>query len=214
MRFTRFTSVQLNMQCGFIALRRFSLLALMWLVMLAPVVHGQDDAELPIVKGFGPTTWGQPLADIQAIWPGGAVQAYRETYTSYEVAGDGDGPVTKTMLSFFDDQLHRIIVVFELPDRPEKGIDEDGLVLVKDLIKEKYHPTEAAKRQLRSLNRIMVEVRPRPDGSIHVSYENVKIVDAARQAMKERKAQEVAERRAKGGPRNTKLKELGLGEML
>ena len=197
-----------------ISLRLFSTAALLWFMILAPVVHGQDDAELPIVKGFDKTTWGQSLADIQAIWPDGEVQVHQETHTSYEVTGDGDGPVKKKILSFFDDKLHRVVVVFELPDRPENGVDEDGLALVKELIKEKYHPTEQATRQLRRLNRIMVEVRSRSDGSIHVSYEDVKVVDAARHAMKKRKEQEAAERRAKRGPRNTKLKELGLGEML
>lgn len=206
--------MHLNVSCGFIAFRWFSLIALMWFVIAAPVMYGQDDAELPIVKGFDKTTWGQSLADIQVIWPDGKVKVHREIYTTYEVAGDGDGPVTKKILSFFDDQLHRVVVVFELPDRPENGVDEDGLALVKELIKEKYHPTEQATRQLRRLNRIMIEVRARPDGSIEVSYDNVKIIDAARQAMKERKEQEAAERRATRAPRNTKLKELGLGEML
>ena len=190
-----------------ISLRLVSTAALLWFMILAPVVHGQDDAELPIVKGFDKTTWGQSLADIQAIWPDGEVRVHQETHTSYEVTGDGDGPVKKKILSFFDDKLHRVVVVFELPDRPENGVDEDGLALIKELIKE-------ATRLLRRLNRIMVEVRSRPDGSIHVSYEDVKVVDAARHAMKKRKEQEAAERRAKREPRNTKLKELGLGEML
>lgn len=206
--------MHLNVSCGFIAFRWFSLIALMWFVIAAPVMYGQDDAELPIVKGFDKTTWGQSLADIQVIWPDGKVQVHREIYTTYEVAGDGDGPVTKKILNFFDDQLHRVIVVFELPDRPENGVDEDGLALVKELIKGKYHPTEQAARQLRRLNHIIIEVRAQPNGSIEVSYEDVKIIDAARQVMKERKEQEAAERRAKRAPRNTKLKELGLGEML
>ena len=206
--------MHLNVSCGFIAFRWLSLIALMWFVIAAPVMYGQDDTGLPIVKGFDKTTWGQSLADIQVIWPDGKVQVHREIYTSYEVAVDGDGPVTKKILSFFDDQLHRVIVVFELPDRPENGVDEDGLALVKELIKGKYHPTEQAARELRRLNRIMIEVRAQPDGSIEVSYENVKIIDAARQAIKERKEQEAAERRATRAPRNTKLKELGLGEML
>jgi hypothetical protein len=60
----------------------------------------------------------------------------------------------------------------------------------------------------------MIEVRAQPDGSIEVSYENVKIIDVARQAIKDRKEQEAAERRATRAPRNTKLKDLGLGEML
>jgi len=197
-----------------ILLRLVSTAALLWFMIPVPVVHGQDDAESPIVKGFDKTTWGQSLADIQAIWPDGKVQVHREIYTTYEVTGDGDGPVTKKILSFFDDRLHCIIVVFELPDRPENGVDEDGLALFKELITEKYHPTEQATRQLRRVNRIMVEARSRPDGSIQVSYENIKIIDDARRAMKERKEQEAAERRAKRGPRNTKLKELGLGEML
>jgi len=197
-----------------ISLRLFSTAALLWFMIMTPVVHGQDDTELPIVKGFDKTTWGQSLADIQAIWADGEVKVHREIHTSYEVTGDGDGPVTKKILSFFDDQLHRVVVVFELPDRPENGVDEVGLALVKNLIKEKYHPTEEATRQLRRLNRIMIEVRPRPDGSIHVSYDNIKIVDSARQTMKKRKEREAAERRAKHGPRNTKLKELGLGDML
>ncbi len=197
-----------------ISLCLVSTVALLWVMIPAPAVHGQDDTGLPIVKGFDKTTWGQSLADIQVIWPDGKVQVHREIYTTYEVAVDGDGPVTKKILSFFDDQLHRVIVVFELPDRPENGVDEDGLALVKELIKRKYHPTEQAARELRRLNRIMIEVRAQPDGSIEVSYENVKIIADARQAMKERKEQEAAERRATRAPRNTKLKELGLGEML
>ena len=131
MKFARLTSIHLNVSCGFIAFRWFLLIALMWFVIAAPAMHGQDDAELPIVKGFDKTTWGQSLADIQAIWPDGKVKVHREIYTTYEVAGDGDGPVTKKILSFFDDQLHRVLVVFELPDRPENGVDEDGLALVK-----------------------------------------------------------------------------------
>ncbi len=214
MRFAKFTSIHPDSSCGFIVFRWFSLIALLWFVIAAPVMYGQDDTELPIVKGFGKTAWGQSLEDIQAIWPGGKVTVYREIYTTYEVAGDGDGPVSKKTLNFIDDQLHRVVVAYELPDRPESGVDEDGLMLINELIKGKYHPTEQAARELRRLNRIMIEVRAQPDGSIEVSYEDVKIIDAARQAMKERKEQEAAERRATRAPRNTKLKELGLGDML
>jgi hypothetical protein len=40
---------------------------------------------------------------------------------------------------------------------------------------------------------------PRPDGSIQVSYLNVKILQAAEQAIKERQEQEAAERREASG---------------
>ena len=82
--------------------------------------------------------------------------------------------------------------MYELPGRPERGEDEDGFALIEALIKKKY-PAESL-----VATGIMIRAVPRPDGSIQVSYLNLKILRAAEQAIKERQEQETAERRKTG----------------
>ncbi len=169
-----------------------SLLAFM---ILVPAIHGQDDDALPIVKGYGESAWGQSLAEVQKIWPDGKAKIQGGFHVAYEIAAaaSGDGPITKRILNLIDDQLHGVVAVYELPGRPERGEDEEGFALIEALIKKKYpaEPLAAAG--------IMIRAVPRPDGSIQVSYLNVKILRAAEQAIKERQEQEAAERRGASG---------------
>jgi hypothetical protein len=66
-----------------------------------------DKAPLPIVTGDGETTTLDGLL------------------VKYTVQVD-DGPTMGKTAQFFDDQLNMVVVVYELPDRPETGIDENG----------------------------------------------------------------------------------------
>ena len=204
-----------------------STLSLLCLLILAPAMLAQaakneesakteenDEATLAIVTGYGETTWGQPLAAVQEIWPDGKVMrqpkmGIREAYTKYTVPGADDGPIKERVAYFLDDQLNRVVVVHELPDRPENGADEEGLALIKELLDKKYHPTPKATRQLQVVNRMTIHARTEPNGSIHVMYENLRISENARKALKE----EAAERRVTG-TRTKKLKALGLEEGL
>ena len=168
-----------------------SLLAFM---ILAPAIPGQDDDALPIVKGYGESAWGQSLAEVQKIWPDGKAKTQGGFHVAYEIAAaaSGDGPITRRILNLIDDQLHGVVVVYELPGRPERGEDEEGFALIEALIKKKY-PAESL-----VATGIMIRAVPRPDGSIQVSYLNLKILRAAEQAIKERQEQETAERRKTG----------------
>ena len=168
-----------------------SLLAFM---ILVPAIHGQDDDALPIVKGYGESAWGQSLAEVQKIWPDGKAKTQGGFHVAYEIAAaaSGDGPITKRTLHLIDDQLHGVVVVYELPGRPERGEDEEGFALIEALIKKKY-PAESL-----AGTGIKIRAVPRP-GSIQVSYLNVKIRRAAEQAIKERQEQEAAERREASG---------------
>jgi len=139
-----------------------SLLAFM---ILVPAIHGQDDDALPIVKGYGESAWGQSLAEVQKIWPDGKAKTQGGFHVAYEIAAaaSGDGPITKRILHLIDDQLHGVVVVYELPGRPERGEDEEGFALIEALIKKKY-PAESL-----AGTGIMIRAVPRP-GSIQVSY--------------------------------------------
>ena len=96
----------------------------------------------------------------------GFVQHHRAEIVAYEIAAaaSGDGPITKRILNLIDDQLHGVVVVYELPGRPERGEDEEGFALIEALIKKKY-PAESL-----AGTGIMIRAVPRPDGSIQVSY--------------------------------------------
>ena len=182
-----------------------SLLAFM---ILVPAIPGQDDDALPIVKGYGESAWGQSLAEVQKIWPDGKAKIQGGLHVAYEIAAaaSGDGPITKRILNLIDDQLHGVVVVYELPGRPERGEDEEGFALIEALIKKKY-PAESL-----AGTGIIIRAVPRP-GSIQVSYLNVKILRAAELVIKERQEQETAERR-KTGKRAKILEALELEETL
>ena len=194
-----------------------STLSLLCLLILAPTMLAQaakteenDEATLAIVTGYGETTWGQPLAKVQEIWPDGKVMrqpkmGIREAYTKYTVPVTDDGSIKERVAYFVDDQLNRVVVVYELPDRPENEADEDGLALIKELLGKKYYPTPKAIKQLHVVDRMTIHARTEPSGSIHVTYENLRISENASKALKA----ETAERRATE-TRTKKLKALGL----
>ena len=186
--------------------------SLVWLAILVPAIQARGDNVPAIVTGYGETTWGQSLAEVQVIWSGGKVEAHRGAFTSYGVsAADDDGLIRKKILNFIDDQFESVVVVYDLPDRPERGEDTHGLALVKGFINKKYRPTPEAARQLQKENGIFIDARVRPDSTIYVSYVNRKIRGAAEQAL----ARETFERREKEDTARTpKHKALGLEETL
>jgi hypothetical protein len=172
------------------------------------------DAAPAIVSGYGETTWGQSLAEVQKIWPGGKAEVRGEMSTTYEVAAAADDrPVTKRIVHFVDNQLSGITVVYELPRRPAKGPDEEGVTHIEAIIAKKYHSTPEVTRELRKMYGIVIDARARRHGAVHVRYENIKGSEAAKKAYQARLAQEAAERRAKS-TRTQELKALALEESL
>ena len=188
-----------------------TMLCMLGFLIMTPAMQAQTN---PIVTGYGETTWGQSLADVQAIWPGGETDEQRKLFLTYTASAAADeAPIIGRVAQFYNDQLYSIVIFYELPDRPEEGADEDGLAVINDLIKKKYHLDREAKDLMQLKHRMRIEALAKPDGTIQVTYENIKMLEATDKAMREKKEREDAERRAQE-PRTKKLKALGLEESI
>ena len=191
-----------------------TMLCMLGFLIMTPAMQAQDKPTSPIVTGYGETTWGQSVADVQEIWPGGETDEPRRLFTTYTVPAPADeAPIIGRTTQFYNDQLYSVVIFYELPDRPEQGADEDGLAVINELIKKKYHPDREAKGLMQLEHRMRIEALAKPDGTIQVMYENIKMLEATDKAMREKKEREAAGRRAQE-PRTKKLKAMGLEESI
>ena len=183
---------------------------------LGPVVHAADAGEVSgpakILEGYGKTQWGQ--TSEQVIETVGAMDRQEESEHRVNCyKKEKEGPITETRYEFIDDQLHRVKVTYELPDRPETGQDTEGLEIITEIVKKKYAGNDEIKGMLGAA-RIYIRVDAGNDGRIYITYENAKAAIAATKAIEERKRLEQLEaaRERQRSPRYKKIRGLDLGE--
>ena len=168
---------------------------------------------LDITEGYGKTKWGQSGDDVKQEFPGLSETEASGTIKEYEATADA--PVSSLRFMFVADQLFMVTAQYELAGKPEKGIDEDGLEFVKDLVDKKYHSDDEIKKELKK-NGIRISVYPKPDGTINVSYENNTVYTKVQQLLAEQKRQAAIEAKEarKGSERFEKVKESGIEDTL
>ncbi len=163
--------------------------------------------EPAILKGYGKTQWGQTLAEVQEILPGGKVEGQEGSPQAYLL--EGSEPMVRANYRFINDQLFAVSVDFQLPNRPETGLDPEGYRMIQEKINEKYFKTKESKHLLSVAGiEIRVEQKPRSDGEIIVHYTNVTFYREARAAVMEAK-REKAEEAKKAMLESERYKNLG-----
>ena len=163
--------------------------------------------DLAILKGYGKTEWGQTLAEVQEILPGGKVEGQEGSPQVYLL--EGSEPMVGAKCHFINDQLFAVSVDFQLPNRPEDGPDQEGYRFFQEKINEKYFKTKESKHSL-SVAGIVIRVEQKSgnDGKITVNYRNVTLYLEARAEVKEAK-REKAEEAKKAMSESERFKELG-----
>lgn len=163
--------------------------------------------DLAILKGYGKTEWGQSLAEVQEILPGGKVEGQEGSPQVYLL--EGSEPMVGAKCHFINDQLFAVSVDFQLPNRPEDGPDQEGYRFFQEKINEKYFKTKESKHSLSVAGiAIRVEQKSGNDGKITVNYRNVTLYLEARAEVKEAK-REKAEEAKKAMSESERFKELG-----
>ncbi len=168
-------------------------------------IGGAEEPE--ILKGYGKTQWGQPLAEVQEILPGGKVEGQEGSPQVYLL--EGSEPMVGAKCYFIYDQLFKVSVDFQLPNRPEDGPDPEGYRVIQEKINEKYFKTKENKHLL-SVAGIMIGVEQKSgnDGKITVNYTNVTLYREAKALVVEAKRKK-AEEAKKAMSESERFKELG-----
>lgn len=137
-------------------------------------------AEEPaILKGYGKTQWGQALAEVQEILPGGKVEGKEGLSQAYIL--EGSEPMVGAKCRFESDQLYAVSVDFRLPNRPETGPDPEGYRLIQNKINTKYFNTKESKHLLSVAGvEVRVEQKSGDEGTITVHYTNVTLYREAK----------------------------------
>ena len=163
--------------------------------------------DLAILKGYGKTEWGQTLAEVQEILPGGKVEGQEGSPQVYLL--EGSEPMVGAKCHFINDQLFAVSVDFQLPNRPEDGPDQEGYRFFQEKINEKYFKTKESKHLL-SVAGIQIAVKQKSGsgGKITVNYTNVTLYREAKAAVMEAK-REKAEEAEKAMLESDRFKELG-----
>ena len=160
-----------------------------------------------ILKGYGKTQWGQPLAEVQEILPGGKVEGQEGSPQVYLL--EGSEPKVGAKCRFINDQLFAVSVDFQLPNRPEDGPDPEGYRVIQEKINEKYFKTKESKHLLSVAGiAIRVEQKYGNDGKITVNYTNVTLYREAKALVVEAKRKK-AEEAKKAMSESERFKELG-----
>jgi hypothetical protein len=150
-------------------------------------------AEEPtILKGYGKTQWGQPLAEVQEILPGGNVEGEEGSPQAYIL--EGSEPMVGAKCRFINDQLFAVSVHFQLPNRPETGPDPEGYRMIEEKINAKYFKTKENKHLLSVAGvEIRVVGKSDNDGKITVHYTNVTRYREARAEVDDAKREKAEE---------------------
>jgi len=171
---------------------------------LVNIAGAEDPA---ILKGYGKTQWGQPLAEVQEILPGGKVEGKEGLPQAYLL--EGSEPKVGAKCRFINDQLFAVSVDFQLPNRPENGPDPEGFRMIQEKINEKYFKTKESKHLLVVAGiEIRVEKKSGNDGKISVHYTNVTLYREARSKVAEVKRAK-AEEAKKAMLESERYKDLG-----
>jgi len=187
------------------------LIAMLFALTLVVTSNAQDGGDGPaILKGYGKSTWGESPDDTAVNVTD--LTLHRET-GHFALHKSEDGPAKKTTYQYYNKHLYYIISEYKLPEAPEKGVDEAGVAILKDMVKKKYydHPENASALQKAT---IFIHVVPGQSGRVNVIYENRSIRIEAEKSLEEARQKRLEEARKISSQRVKAIVDSGIGEQL
>ena len=187
------------------------LLTMLFALTLGVTTNAQDSGDGPaIVKGYGKATWGESPDDTAVNVTDLTLQ--RST-GNFELHQSEAGPAMQTTYQYFNEQLYYIMAEYKLPQAPEKGVDEAGVEILKDMVKKKYHDDPANAKALQEAM-IVLHVVPGQIGKVNVIYENRSVRTAAEKALEEARQKRIEEARKVSSQRVKAIEDSGIREQL
>ena len=187
------------------------LIAMLFALTLVVTSNAQDGGDGPaILKGYGKSTWGESPDDTAVNVTD--LTLHRET-GHFALHKSEDGPAKKTTYQYYNKHLYYIISEYKLPEAPEKGVDEAGVAILKDMVKKKYHDDPANAKALQEAM-IVLHVVPGQNGKVNVIYENRSVRMAAEKALEEARQKRIEEARKVSSQRLKAIEDSGIREQL
>ncbi|HCN06936.1 MAG TPA: hypothetical protein DIT01_03310 [Lentisphaeria bacterium] len=187
------------------------LLAIVFVLTLVVATNAQDDGNSPaICKGYGKSIWGESPDDTAVNVTDLKLQRSTGNFELYE---SETGPAMQTTYQYYNKRLYYIIAKYKLPEAPEKGVDEAGVAILKDMVKKKYHDDPDNAKALQKAM-IVLHVVPGQNGKVNVIYDNRSVREEAEKALEEGRRKRVEKARKASSQRFKAIEDSGISEQL
>mgnify|MGYP001257367596 CR=1 FL=1 len=187
------------------------LLAIVFVLTLVVTTNAQDDGNSPaICKGYGKSIWGESPDDTAVNVTDLKLQRSTGNFELYE---SETGPAMQTTYQYYNKRLYYIIAKYKLPEAPEKGVDEAGVAILKDMVKKKYHDDPDNAKALQKAM-IVLHVVPGQNGKVNVIYDNRSVREEAEKALEEGRRKRVEKARKASSQRFKAIEDSGISEQL
>ena len=187
------------------------LLAILFVLTLVVATNAQDDDIFPkICTGYGKSIWGESPDDTAVNVTDLTLQRSTGNFELYE---SETGPAMQTTYQYYNKRLYYIIAKYKLPEAPEKGVDEAGVAILKDMVKKKYHDDPDNAKALQKAM-IVLHVVPGQNGKVNVIYDNRSVREEAEKALEEARQKRIEKARKASSHRVKAIEDSGIIEQL